>query len=230
MINSLSTALYNAYYSDIGGRKTLTSALPSAAVKTEESAKTGSPATIVNLSSEALSALEKDNTSRAVDSFLTNHGKDLYENTFKSLKQYPEDLATRLSDKSLSEKEISGINQKMVDREMDSFMKYARQDPPDIKKYYENYIEYLDTLSPEELKSSRYAGQREIVVEDYERIIREEGGTPDNMNSPQNPVLSLFELLKEIDFNIKDSDSFLKSYEEKISPMLNRYGKIAAHG
>lgn len=103
-------------------------------------------------------------------------------------------------------------------------MKYARQNPPDMKMFYENYIEYLDTLSPQELLSSRYVGQREMAVRDYERLIREEGGTPDDMTSSQNPIFSLFELLKEVDFNIKDEDSFIKTYEERVSPLLNREG------
>ena len=225
MISSISTiALYNAYSSDISGRKTVSSTLPSASEKEPEPTSNESPTTVVNLSSEALNALEKYKVSGTVDQFLREHGKEVYESTMKSLKGYRENLASRLSDKSLSDQELGNIHQKMVDREMDAFMKYARQDPPDMIAFYENYIEYLDTLSPEELQSQRYLGQRDTVVKDYERIIREQGGVPDDMSVAQHPITYLFELLKEVDFTIEDKNSFLKKYEEKVSAILNREG------
>lgn len=224
MINSVSTtALYNAYSSDIGGRKTVSSGV-AVDEKKPESTSNESPTTIVNLSSEALNALEKDKASRTVDQFLREHGREVYESTMKSLKGYPENLASRLSDKSLSEKELTDIQNALTEREMNAFMKYARQDPPDMKMFFEKYVEYLDTLSPEELLSQRYIGQRAVAERQYEHFAREQGETPDDLSSAQHPITYLFDLLKEVDFTIEDKNSFLKKYEEKVATLLNREG------
>lgn len=224
MINSVSpAALYNAYSTDVGSRKIISTALEG--LKKEEPVATAkSPTTIVNLSTEALHALEKDKSSRAIDQFLTDRGQELYEISIKSLKQYPEDIASRFSDKSLSEEDLTKMQNALTEREMNAFMKYARQSPPDMKMYFEKYIEYIDTLSQEEQLSDRYRGQREIAVVEYERFALAQGDEPDDMSSSQDPIRSLFDLLKEIDFNIKDINSFNKSYEEKVSPILNREG------
>lgn len=222
MISSVSTtALYNAYSSDIGAKKTTETVLTTEQGKAEAPSNE-SPTTIVNLSNEALNALEKYKASGTVDQFLREHGREVYESTMKSLQGYPENLASRLSDKSLSEKELTDIQNALTEREMNAFMKYARQDPPDMKMFFEKYVEYLDTLSPEELLSQRYIGQRAVAEQQYEYFAREQGGTPNDLSSVQNPITYLFELLKEVDFTIEDKNSFLKKYEEKVSSMLNR--------
>lgn len=222
MISSVSTTtLYNAYSSDIGARKTVSATTDE---KKPEASSNESPTAIVNLSSEALSALEKYKASGTVDQFLREHGREVYESTMNSLKGYPENLASRLSDKSLSEKELTDIQNALTEREMNAFMKYARQDPPDMKMFFEKYVEYLDTLSPEELLSQRYIGQRAVAEKQYEHFAREQGETPDDLSSAQHPITYLFELLKEVDFTIEDKNSFLKKYEEKVSSILNRDG------
>ncbi len=225
MISSVSTtALYNAYSTDIGGGRTLSSVSTLAEGKKPESISNESPTTIVNFSREALNALEKDKSSRAVDQILRDHGKEVYENTIKNLQEYPENLASRLSDKSLSEKELTDIQNALTEREMNAFMKYARQDPPDMKMFFEKYVEYLDTLSPEELLSQRYVGQRPVAVRHYEHFAREQGEVPNDLSSAQHPITYLFELLKEVDFKIEDQNNFMKQYEEKVSSMVNREG------
>lgn len=223
MINSISIAgLYSAYSTDVGSRDATSPA--SAGLKKQETTQAGSPTTIVNLSKEAIDALEKDKASRAVDQVLANQGRELYEVAVKSLKQYPEDIASRFSDKTLSEEELTKLGNALTDREMNAFTKYARQTPPDMKMYFQSYIEYLDTLSPEELQSERYAGQREVAVMQYEYFARAQGDEPDDMSSSQDPILSLFDLLAEADFNIKDRDNFIKTYEEKMANILDREG------
>lgn len=219
MISVSTTALYNAYSSDINTRKTVSAVVDE---KTPETSSNESPTAIVNLSNEALSALEKYKASGTVDQFLKEHGREVYESTMSSLKGYPENLASKLSDKSLSEKELTDIQTALTEREMNAFMKYARQDPPDMKMFFEKYVEYLDTLSPEELLSQRYMGQRAVAEKQYEHFAREQGETPDDLSSAQHPITYLFELLKEADFRIEDKDGFLKKYEEKISSILNR--------
>jgi hypothetical protein len=224
MINSISTAiLHNAYSIDVGGTKVMPSSQEGSKIQIS-SAIAAPPTTVVNLSKEGLSALEKDNSSRAVDQFLTDHGQELYEKSIKNLKQYPEDIASKFNEKSLSEEELTKMQNALTEREMNAFMKYARQSPPDMKTYFEKYIEYIDTLSPEEQQSDRYRGQREMAVVEYERFALAQGDEPDDMSSSQDPILSLFDLLKDIDFNIKDMDEFIKSFEEKFSPVLNREG------
>lgn len=222
MVNSVSIAgLYNAYSAD--GSRNVTSPV-SKGLKKQETTKVESPTAIVNLSKEAFNALEKDKASRAIDQFLSDHGRELFEVSIKSLKQYPENLASRFNDKSLSEKELTTIQNALTEREIITFAKFARETPPDMKMYYEKYVEYLDTLSPEELQSERYAGQRELAVMQYEYFARAQGDEPDDMSFSQNPILSLFDLLAETDFNIENKDNFIKTYEEKMTNMLYREG------
>ncbi|WP_039918677.1 hypothetical protein [Cellvibrio mixtus] len=221
MISVSTTALYNAYSSDMSTRKTVSTIVDE---KTPETSSSESPTAIVNLSNEAISALEKYKASATVDQFLKEHGREVYESTMNSLKGYPENLASKLNDKSLSEKELTAIQNALTEREMNAFMKYARQDPPDMKMFFEKYVEYLDTLSPEELLSQRYIGQRAVAEQQYQHFAREQGETPDDLSSAQHPITSLFELLKEVDFTVEDKNGFLKKYEDKVSSILNREG------
>ncbi len=182
--------------------------------------------TVINISSEALERLEKTETSEKVNTFLAEKGERIYELAIKSLKTYPENLQLQLeTDTTLSPEDKSELANKRNERELEAFGKYAKQSPPDIKQYYENYIEYLDSLSPEEQQSERYNGQRAIAVSGYERAAREQGEEPRDFSFTQDPILALFDLIVERDFVVEDGDTFLDHYENLISPLLEHETK-----
>lgn len=176
----------------------------------------------IRFSDEALDALNKSVITDAIDTFLTENGERLYEMAIKSLKTYPEDLIVKIEDKSLAEKERTELIKARNEQELNAFGKYAKQSPPDYKMYYEKYIEYLDSLSPEEQQSNRYRGQRALVVPIYERLAREQGENPADMSRVQDTILGLFDLIAEFDFKIENVEDFRKHYNEVIAPMFKR--------
>jgi hypothetical protein len=179
------------------------------------------PAAVTTFSKEGLALLAKQQPSDPIDAFLAEHGQALYDVTIKRLKTYPDNLATKLEDKSLPQAERTEAQNTLTERELNAFAKYARQSPPDMKKYLEKYVEYLDSLSPEELQSNRYKGQRALAVTAYQQVAREDGGEVKDLSFPQDPILALFEAIRQQDFNIKDSTGFRDRYEAQVSPLFD---------
>jgi len=97
-------------------------------------------ANTINISQEALEVLARSITSDTIDTFLSKNGKNLYDAAIRSLKTYPEDLAAKLDDNSLSEEKRTEIANALTAREMNAFTKYSRQSPPDLKMYYEELV------------------------------------------------------------------------------------------
>lgn len=189
-----------------------------------EDASTGTlrpPGVVTTISQEALEALSTNNASSVIDLFLSENGERLYNAAIKGLKTYPEDLALALDDKSLSQAEQTENQNALTEREFNAFAKYAKQSPPDFKLYYEKYVEYLDSLSPAEQNSSRYSGQRDEAVRMYERIAKEAGEEPKDLSSIQDPILALFEAIREQDFNIQNKELLRERYEKFIAPLLD---------
>jgi len=173
----------------------------------------------ISLSEEALAALVR---SDAIDSFLVEEGKNLYGAAIKNLKTYPEDLAAKLDDKSLSGEIRTAAANALNERELNAFTKYAKQSPPDMKMYYEKYIEYLDSLSPEEQQSDSYRGQRALVVPLYEHFAREQGEEPADLSLIQDPILILFEMIEANGFNVENAKELRNRYQEQVTPMFDR--------
>ena len=96
-----------------------------------------------------------------------------------------------------------------------------------MKTYFEKYVQYLDSLSPEELNTSRYRGQREQAVAMYETVSREQGVGPKDLSDTQNPLLSLFQILEEMEFFVDDQKAFQYQYSNKVEPLLlNDYDEL----
>lgn len=172
----------------------------------------------VEISPEAQS---KAKSSEKVDYFLKNNGEALFNKTIKSMKQYPKPLSFISKDTSIPKEERLQANKEMNKREHEAFMKYGKMSPPDMKMYYQKYIEYLDSLSPEEQNSWRYKGQREIAVSRYEHHCYKQGEKPEDMTY-FDPILSLFELLDDYDFNPSNTDRLVKEYNEKVGSLFER--------
>ena len=176
---------------------------------------------VIDISNEGLAAAAKQKKAEAVDRFLKLKGQDLYENALEGLKTYPEEFSLIADDRSLPLDVRTAASKAMVERELEAFAKYGRQSPPDVKKYYEEYIKYLDTLSPTERESSpRYAGQRAIVEVLYRDWSEKEGTEPEDYSRVRDPILILFEEIQAGGFKVDDAESFRARYERIIAPML----------
>ena len=91
-----------------------------------------------------------------------------------------------------------------------------------MRLYFEKYVQYLDSLSPEELNTTRYRGQRVQAVAMYERLSNEQGKTPDDLSGSQNPLLLMLQALEKANFNIRDSEAFILHYKTTVSPLLSQ--------
>lgn len=191
--------------------------------QSQTSGKSSDPySDVISISDEGLAAAAKQRTAEALDRFLELKGKGLYENALDGLKTYPEAFSLIATDRSLPDSERIPAFKAMSEREWDAFAKYGHQSPPDMKKYYEEYIKFLDTLSPAEREESpRYAGQRTIAEEGYRVFSEKEGTEPKDYSRVRDPTLILLEEIQARGFNVDDAEGFRARYEEVIAPMLD---------
>ncbi|MFT2110115.1 hypothetical protein [Marinomonas sp. 2405UD68-3] len=176
----------------------------------------------VQISDAAILKYERSQHIEEAKSFISENNRTIYEKTLVDFNRYPENLASKLDrDSGLSSEERSEAQNQLNQRELEAFGKYAKQSPPDLEAYFEHYIEYLDSLSPEEQASERYQGQRQSTVMAYERAAQENGSKPRDFSFTQDPILSLLESLEEMEFAVGDVDSFHQTYLDRLSPLFN---------
>lgn len=173
---------------------------------------------------------------KAVNGLLANSGGAIYGAAISSLKTYPTDLSTRYDElaakKSLTPDETAEalkLNQERNARE-DQFFQYARQagaaaTPQErsrlMAQYNKAYTEYYDGLSPAEQASPRYAGTRAGAVSDYSSWSKEAGDKPDDLSASGDPVLMLFDKIKQQAFNVDDdgAKSVLQDYKDGVAKL-----------
>ncbi|MCY7295505.1 hypothetical protein [Alteromonas sp. a30] len=163
-----------------------------------------------DISEDALLALNKAQFSEKTQSLLKSSGEKIFRTLLdqSSNAATPSNLAARLDNEAgLTSQQKSEIANQISQREFDAFGKYAQQSPPDLKNYYENYINYLDSLSPEERNSERYKGQRELAIPLYEAEAQKQGEEPKDFNK-SGSTSTLLDALREHDFNIEEKAQF----------------------
>lgn len=172
------------------------------------------------ISNEGIEKLNQAQTEER-DQFLQQSRSLIFSTVLSGGREYPENLASRLDrDSSLSTEDRSQIANALNQREFDAFGKYAKQSPPDLESYYENYIRYLDSLSPEEQSSERYSGQREQALLVYRRINSDTGNSDIDLTEPEDPILSLLEILSDLS-NEDNADSRIENFLEETREGLN---------
>lgn len=171
-----------------------------------------------SISKEALEKLDQSKISEKATELLKNQGEKLFRSLFSSPTQtFREDLASRLDNETdLTTEQRSELANKISQREHEAFGKYAKQSPPDLEKYYENYVEYLDSLSPEERNSDRYKGQRALAIPLYETEAKNNGNTPKDFDK-DDPILTLFEALERNDFNVENKEALRGRFLNSLS-------------
>lgn len=172
------------------------------------------------ISNEGIEKLNQAQTEER-DQFLQQSRSLIFSTVLSGGREYPENLASRLDrDSSLSTEDRSQIANALNQREFDAFGKYAKRSPPDIESYYENYIRYLDSLSPEEQSSERYSGQREQALLVYRRINSDTGNNDIDLTEPEDPILSLLEILSDLSSE-DNADSRIENFLEETREGLN---------
>jgi hypothetical protein len=158
----------------------------------------------------------------AADTLLEERVRDLYEAAFRDLKQYPESLAAKREDVTLSREECLEASRALEAREKAAFGMYRAGGPLyDPIKYIRAYIEYYDSLSPEGQMSDRYRGTREQAVAISQRWMRERGEPAADLTEFQNPVLRLFEDLGLVRFGVEDPDGFRDRVAARLEPLYD---------
>ncbi|WP_031221428.1 hypothetical protein, partial [Asticcacaulis benevestitus] len=169
----------------------------------------------------------------SVNDALASSAEPIYGAAGSGLKTYPTDLSTRYdqlaSKSSLTPDETAEaltLNQERNAREEKAFFQYARQanaaaTPEErsrlMGQFNKAFIEYYDSLSPEEQASPRYAGTRSGAASDYVSWSKEAGETPDDLSPSGDPILMLFDKIQEKTFN-RDGDgakSMLQDYKDE---------------
>lgn len=219
MIDDVSKNSFNQNNALVIGQKSLHSLDNSGS---KESISKDSSLDSINISEDAIKQYELSKNIEEAESFISKNKSLIYGKTINSLNSFPENLASQLNrDSPLSTEERSEIQNNLNQREHEAFGKYAKQSPPDFEAYYEHYIGYLDSLSPEEGQSERYLGQREAVLPLYENAARSQGSEPRDFSFSQDPILSLFEALEARDFYIENTTEFKQEYLDKLSALFN---------
>lgn len=174
----------------------------------------------VYLSQEARDALKADQAMTATADFVRSKGQQLFEQVLKNTIEFPENLASKLEDDSLSPEERGAIQNAITEREFAAFTKYAKQSPPDLKMYYLKYVEYLDSLSPEERQSDRYAGQRASAVTAYENAARSQGEQPVDLSLRQHPNSLLLELIFEKELEVEELADIREKFTQQMDTLV----------
>ena len=217
MIKNLQTApSVHLYSQKVGLPDTSKAAESSGTSSTINSAK----ADYVHLSQEARDALKAEQAMTATADFVRSKGQQLFEQVLKNTFEFPENLASKLEDDSLSPEERGAIQNAITEREFVAFTKYAKQSPPDLKMYYLKYVEYLDSLSPEERQSDRYAGQRASAVTAYENAARSQGEQPEDLTLRQHPNSLLLELIFEKELEVEELADIREKFTQQMDTLV----------
>src|SRR5690606_4722244 len=217
MMKSLQTAPSAHLYSQKVGLPDIPKAAASSGTSsTINSAK----ADYVHLSQEARDALKAEQGMTATADFVRSKGQQRFEQVLKNTLEFPENLASKLEDDSLSSEERGAIQNAITEREFAAFTKYAKQSPPDLKMYYLKYVEYLDSLSPEERQSDRYAGQRASAVTAYENAARSQGEQPEDLTLWQHPNSLLLELIFEKELEVEELADIREKFTQQMDTLV----------
>lgn len=174
---------------------------------------------VVSLSSSLRARVNgTQSASAAVDDLLTSSGAEIF-GSIKNLRSYPENLAGQLDNDRLSEVDRTAIANRMRERENAALgMARSTFDPA---TYAKAYIQFYDTLSPEEQNSDRYRGTREQAVATYQWSSADAGEPAEDLSGAQDPILMLFDKIKTMDFRIDDEKGFIERIREAAVPLLN---------
>ena len=208
---------------------------------------TNTPAVIINLSPAAQQALAKtaDTTvaaadaTKAVDSLLDASGAAIFGTAINSLKQYPPDLSTRLTELAkpgrvntpAEIKEAISLSEERNAREYKAFGHFNDEifaattkeaENRLISEYDKAYVEYYDTLSPQEQNDPHFRGTRDVALADYKSFSLIIGQAPKDLSESQDPILSLFDKVRRAGFKLDDKkvSKILSDYKKTIS-LLN---------
>lgn len=156
--------------------------------------------------------------SKAVDSLLVSSGSAIYTAAISSLKTYPPDIALKLDNPNLSDADRRVLDDKLNAREHAAYFHLAGDTGLNMMKAY---IEYYDSLSPEEQNSARYRGTRENAVTAVNNIEVGNGKPKGDYSMSRDPILSLFDAIKKSGFNVDDKavHSMLQNHKAFVSTL-----------
>lgn len=174
----------------------------------------------VQISGDARKALSDELAREPVYDFLEENLPDILQESVGRLVEYPTPLASMLDDMSLSTEQRGEAMSALNVRELEAFGKYAKESPSNLEMYYIKYVEYLDSLPPEELNSGRYAGQRAQAVAAYGQVSG--GSEPVDLSENQDPIIRLLEMIQEEDLKVEEMRDLLSNYKDEMAPILDR--------
>lgn len=184
------------------------------------------PAVTLGLSAAAKAALTP--AARAVDELLARSGGAIFGNALRSLRPYPENLSAIIENPRSTREQQIAANDALNAREFLAFGVYTTTSTLDFARAY---IQYYDSLSPEEQNSNRYKGTREEMVGVAKRAAAEEGKPTGDLDKPQDPILILLDDLEELAFRLTDENfgSSIRAYREQLADLFNagRYADLA---
>ena len=150
----------------------------------------------VNLSAAARAVL--NGASARVDSLLEDFGESIFRNGLEGGRAHRENLALTLENPNTDNDARREARIKLLERERDAFT--APEHTGDLLTRARAYIEFYDSLSPEEQASERYAGTRETMAAIVASESAEQGRTAPDMTAAQTPFDILLKALDEADY------------------------------
>jgi len=150
----------------------------------------------VTLSAAARAVL--NGASARVDALLQDKGEAIFRKGLEPARAYRENLALKLEDPSLDADTAIQTRSDMLAREKAAFT--APEHTGDVLSRARAYIEFYDSLSPEEQQSERYSGTRETMVAIVEQEVAARGLEMPDFNQSQSPFDLLLKALEEARF------------------------------
>lgn len=153
---------------------------------------------------------------KAVDDLLSSSGSAIYAAAINSLKSSPANLASQLDNPKLADADRKAISDQMIAREKAAFGTFT-----DGVDWAKKYVAFYDSLSPEEQNSQRYRGTRESTVAYGAAEAARLGQEDPSLAGTQDPILKLFDKIKQQNFNVDDADakSLLQDYKDEVAKL-----------
>lgn len=163
----------------------------------------------VNLSAAAQAVL--NGGLDRVNSLLAEQGEAIYRHALIDARQYKENLARALESSTLDPDTARETQLKMIERERAAFT--APEHTGDVLTRARAYIEFYDSLSPEEQDSERYRGTRETMAAIVEQESAARGLEAPDLTRSQSPFDILLDALSETGFTADDRESEANALE-----------------
>lgn len=172
----------------------------------------------ISLSAAARAVL--NGSSARVDALLKDRGDAIFRNALSGARAYKDNYASVLETPGLDPITARETRMKMLAREREAFT--APEHTGDVLTRARAYIEFYDSLSPEEQNAERYRGTRETMAAIVEQESVNAGVEAPDLSLSQSPFDTLLDALSDGEGGIaqRNRDEVLDAFRARLESQV----------